>query len=195
MAADTSKLLRCFVAIDIPEDVTAEIAGLQRSLKQYGARISWARPEGIHLTLKFLGDVESGLIPDVISALNAAVSSSKTFTVSAEGVGCFPNSRRPRVMWIGLDGGDSLRAVQGAVDSAMKPLGFDREKRKFNPHLTLGRVKSPQGIEDVVHRMEELGFPKREFPASEIRLMQSDLQPAGAVYTVIHAISLLPANS
>ena len=77
----------------------------------------------------------------------------------------------------------------------MKPLGFDREKRKFNPHLTLGRVKSPQGIEDVVRRMEELRFPKQEFPASEIRLMQSDLQPSGAVYTVIHAISLLPANS
>jgi 2'-5' RNA ligase len=195
MAADTSKPVRCFIAIDIPEDVKAEIAGLQRSLKQYGARISWARSESIHLTLKFLGDVEPGSIPDVIGALEAAVSSSTAFTVCAEGVGCFPNSRRPRVMWVGLDGGDSLRAVQGAVESAMKPLGFDKEKRKFNPHLTLGRVKSPQGIDDVVRRMEQLGFPKREFPASEIRLMQSDLQPAGAVYSVIHAISLLPANS
>ena len=195
MATDTSKPLRCFVAIDIPVDVKAEIADLQHSLKQHGARISWARSEGIHLTLKFLGDVEPGLIPDVISALDAAVSSANAFTVSAEGVGCFPNSRRPRVMWIGLDGGDSLRAVQGAVESAMKPLGFDREKRKFNPHLTLGRVKSPQGVDGVVCQMEQLGFPKREFPASEIRLMQSDLQPAGAVYTVIHAISLLPANS
>ena len=195
MATDTSKPVRCFVAIDIPEDVKAEIAGLQHSLKQLGARISWARSEGMHLTLKFLGDVESGLIPDVIDALDAAVSSSKAFTVSAEGVGCFPNSRRPRVMWVGLDGGDSLMAVQEAVEAAMAPLGFDREKRKFNPHLTLGRVKSPQGIDDVVRRMEQLGFHRREFPALEIRLMQSDLKPTGAVYSVIHTISLLPANS
>lgn len=194
MASDDSKPVRCFVAIDIPETVKAEIAGLQGDLRQFRARVSWARSEGLHLTLKFLGDVESGLIPDVVSALDAAVSSSKAFTVSAEGVGCFPNSRRPRVMWVGLDGGDALRAVQEAVETALEPLGFERETRKFNPHLTLGRVKSAQGIDDVVRRMEQLGFIKREFPATEIRLMQSDLQPTGAVYTVLHTILLLPAD-
>ena len=195
MASDVSKPVRCFVAIEIPEAVKAEIAELQRALKQFRARVSWARSESIHLTLKFLGNVESGLIPEVVGALDAAVSSSKAFMVRAEGVGCFPNSRRPRVMWVGLDGEDDLRVVQGAVESAMEPLGFERETRKFNPHLTLGRVKSTQGIDDVVRRMEQLGFVKREFPATEIRLMQSDLQPTGAVYTVIHTISLLPANS
>lgn len=195
MTSDDSKPVRCFVAIDIPEDVKAEIAGLQSDLRQFRARVSWARSEGIHLTLKFLGNVASGLIPDVVSALESVISSSKAFTVRVEGVGCFPNSRRPRVMWVGLDGGDALRTVQEAVEIALEPLGFERETRKFNPHLTLGRVKSAQGIDDVVRRMEELGFNKREFPATEIRLMRSDLQPTGAVYTVLHTISLQPADS
>jgi 2'-5' RNA ligase len=195
MASDDSKAVRCFVAIDIPDAVKAEIAGLQRDLRQFRARVSWARTEGIHLTLKFLGDVKLGLIPNAVHSLETAVSSLKGFTVSAEGVGCFPNSRRPRVMWVGLDGGDALRAVQETVETALEPLGFEQETRKFNPHLTLGRVKSAQGIDDVVRRMEELGFTRREFPATEIRLMQSDLQPTGAVYTVLHTFSLLPANS
>ena len=195
MTSDFSKPIRCFIAIDIPEAVKAHIAELQGALRQYGARISWARSEGIHLTLKFLGDVRQDLIPGISKALESVTVSTEAFIVSAKGVGCFPNSRRPRVLWVGLDGGNDLIQLQQVVETALVPLGFKREKRKFNPHLTLGRIKGPQGVDNVVQEMERLGFPKQEFPASEIRLMQSDLQPSGAVYSVLKAMSLLPPRS
>jgi 2'-5' RNA ligase len=105
-------------------------------------------------------------------------------------VGCFPNSRRPRVLWVGLDGGEPLLAIQEAVEQATEPLGFEREHRKFHPHLTLGRVRLPNGIDRVVAEMERQGFDRHEFITAEIRLMRSELHPTGAVYSVLHSVKL-----
>ena len=182
--------IRCFIAIDIPAEIKAELSRLQDSLKGLGVSISWTKPQGIHLTLKFLGDVDPEKIPRVMESMESAAGTVEGFSVVAEGVGCFPSARRPRVLWVGLDGGEALTAIQQAVEAAVEPLGFERERRKFHPHLTLGRVRHPGGVERVVAELERLGFPRQEFQAVDIRLMQSDLRPTGAVYTLLHSANL-----
>jgi 2'-5' RNA ligase len=190
MAMDRKQSLRCFIAIDIPEEIKTDLVKLQDSLRRQGGSISWTRPEGIHLTLKFLGNVESDVIPKIAASLEETATGMGSFSVAVEGVGCFPNSRQPRVLWVGLDGGEPLLAIQEAVEQATVPLGFEREHRKFHPHLTLGRVRQPNGIDRVVTEMERLGFARHEFTAAEIRLMRSELHPTGAVYFVLHSAKL-----
>ena len=191
MVAENYRPIRSFIAIDIPAEVKSELTKLQNSLKHLGAVVSWTRREGVHLTLKFLGDVEPHVIPDIVNALIGAVNHTMAFNIIVEGVGCFPNPRRPRVLWVGLQGGESLSLLQSAVESATEPLGFPPEHREFHPHLTLGRVKDPRGIERVVRELEHLGFPRQEFTASEVRLMKSELKPTGAIYTMLHSIPLI----
>jgi len=171
-------------------EIKTELSRLQDSLKRQGASVSWTRSDGIHLTLKFLGDVDQAVIPKIIEALSTAAGSVSPFAVVAEGVGCFPNARRPRVLWVGLNGGAPLVTIQDAVEKTTEPLGFPREQRAFHPHLTLGRVRRPEGIERVVRELERQGFPRQEFRAHELRLMKSELQPGGAVYSQLHSVEL-----
>jgi 2'-5' RNA ligase len=191
MAIENPQPIRSFIAIDIPMEIKSELTKLQNSLKRLGTAVSWTRPESVHLTLKFLGDVEPSVIPDIINALNSAITHTTSFNIIVEGVGCFPSPHRPRVLWVGLNGGESLSQLQNAVESTIEPLGFPREHRDFHPHLTLGRVKNPHGIERVVRELEHLGFSRQEFTATEIRLMKSDLKPTGAVYTLLNPFPLL----
>lgn len=188
--SDNSYPTRCFIAIDIPDEIKSGLSALQHSLKRLGASISWTRSEGIHLTLKFLGNVDQEVIPEVIKSMETVVSDSGSFTVMVEGVGCFPSPHRARVLWVGLDGGESLITLQKLVEDAMELVGFPKEERRFHPHLTLGRVRNPHGVDRVVQEMQQSGFPRQEFTASDIRLIKSDLQPSGAVYTMLHSSQL-----
>jgi 2'-5' RNA ligase len=190
MATERKQSIRCFIAIDVPEEIKGDLAKLQDSLRRLGASISWTRTEGIHLTLKFLGNVESDVIPKISVSLEEASSKVMPFSVAVEGVGCFPNARRPRVLWVGLDGGEPLQTIHEAVEAATEPMGFQREHRKFHPHLTLGRVRQPNGIDRVVREMERLGFARHEFTSTEIRLMRSELHPTGAVYSELYSAKL-----
>ena len=190
MADDRKQSIRCFIAIDIPDEIKTDLAKLQDSLRRQGGAVSWTRAEGIHLTLKFLGNVESDVIPQIAASLQDASRTVAPFSVVAEGVGCFPNSRRPRVLWVGLDGGKPLMEIQEAVEQATESLGYEREHRKFHPHLTLGRVRQPNGIDRLVKEMERLGFARHEFTATEIRLMRSELRPTGAVYSELYSAKL-----
>jgi 2'-5' RNA ligase len=191
MSSDSVQFIRCFIAIDIPSEIKSKVSVLQDSLKRSGASIAWTKPEGIHLTLKFLGDIDQQKIPDLIGSMESAAKDAKPFVVVAEGVGCFPNPRRPRVLWVGLNGGEALISLQDRVEASVEPLGFDREQRRFHPHLTLGRVRNPFGVERVVTELERLGYSRQEFMVNEVRLMKSDLQPTGAVYTLLHSVELM----
>ena len=184
--------MRCFIAISLPEELKAKISGIKEKLKSAGADVSWTRPEGMHLTLKFFGEIEDKRIPKIEKALDAVVDGIPTFTLSVSGMGTFPDMRRPRVIWIGLkeDGGNLLRLQKG-VEEDLKKTGFPSEDRRFTPHITLGRIRSNKNTDKLLRlieeeKVEELG----SFDVSEVHLIKSELKPAGAEYTELYSIIL-----
>ena len=184
--------MRCFIAISLPYELKAKISGIQEKLKAAGADVSWTRPEGMHLTLKFFGEIEDKRIPKIEKALDAVVDGIPTFTLSVSGMGTFPDMRRPRVIWIGLkeDGGNLLRLQKG-VEEDLKKTGFPSEDRRFTPHITLGRIRSNKNTDKLLRRIEEEKVEELgSFDVSEVHLIKSELKPAGAEYTELYSIIL-----
>ncbi len=192
------EMLRLFIAINLPDDLlealTATQRQLQRKLTAYPLR--WTRPEGIHLTLKFLGDVDPARIPALTEALNRAAAKHASFILPVGGLGMFPNARRPNVLWVGVHDGDHhLRHLAADVDKAMARLGWPREKRSFNGHLTLARVKKQAGNRERRMLGETVdglvGYARLgALPVQTIHIMRSQLRPNGAVYTAVQAVPL-----
>ena len=188
--------IRAFIAVELPPAVREAVEGVVRELRSgIGDGVRWVRPEGIHLTLKFLGDIDADSVPAISDALGSCAASAAPFDLFLEGVGVFPNARRPRVVWIGLGGAlEPLLALQQSVERELEELGFARERRPFTPHLTLGRVRdgvSASQVRGVSEAIAATTVERRaELPVREISLMQSDLRPSGAVYTRLYAAEL-----
>ncbi len=184
------KTIRSFIAIELSENILAAIADLQKQLKNQVPKdtVRWVQPEGIHLTLQFLGDVPLPKIEPIAQALVTACAPFRPFSITVGGLGCFPNLRRPRVTWVGVEEPTgTLAALQKAVERALIPLGFTPEKRAFHPHLTLGRTRR-QASRDQAQALGTL-VSKTSLPllgqmeVQWVSLMRSDLRPTGAVYT------------
>ncbi len=177
--------IRAFIAIPLPREVIDQARRLQRQLQQEGLRMRWVRPEAIHLTLKFLGDIDRGRIADIEKALEATAGSSGAMALAAKGIGVFPTVRKVRVLWMGIAGETPLLIeCHRNLDAQLSLLGFTPEKRRFNAHLTLARAKGRLEPHRLVRCMETIsGFEAVPFAARRIILYQSDLRPDGAVYT------------
>ena len=179
---------RVFLAIDPPEAVLKKIAAIQEALrKNIHGSISWVRPQGIHLTLKFFGDIGRKDIGEISRLVSGHAAASRELKLDVQGLGVFPNSRRPRVLWIGV-GGDVVRLIdlQQAIDRGLEACGFKREERPFRAHLTLARIKSPQGLAGIDKTLAEKGPESAgSFEAKGLTLFKSDLTPKGAIYTVL----------
>lgn len=177
--------MRSFVAVEVPGSIRKGLATLQARLRGSGADVKWVRPESVHLTLKFLGEIEGGAVADIREALREVIHRHEPFSVRVGGVGCFPRLNQPRVVWVGLSGDDGrLISLQREVESAMEALGFQREERGFRPHLTLGRVRSPKARERLVGLVQALQEADvGEFQVRSVVLFQSELHPSGARYT------------
>ncbi|MBI5755827.1 MAG: RNA 2',3'-cyclic phosphodiesterase [Nitrospirae bacterium] len=188
--------MRCFISISLPEGTKRGIVAIQERLKSSGADVSWTRPEGMHLTMKFLGEVEEKRLSKIETALNRAVSDISLFSLNVSEIGIFPDMRRPRVVWIGLkEDGDNLVRLQKGVEEELRKIGFPSENRGFTPHITLGRIRSNRNIEKLLNLIEEekvieLG----SFEVSDVHLMRSELKPAGAVYTELYKAVLVAGN-
>lgn len=190
-------MIRTFIALDINDDVRAAIkscaADLQRDVPDRAVR--WVKPESIHLTLKFLGDVYEKTVPDIKAGLEAAAAQVRPFRMNVAELGCFPNERRPRVIWVGVqEGSGALKALFDALEKQMSDLGFDPERRKFHPHLTLGRVRRSASRSEVhevarVLQSDRIG-PLGAVDCSQVHLYQSDLRPSGAVYSRLASAGL-----
>lgn len=187
--------LRAFIAISLPDPVLQGIVTAQETLKRSGLKIRWVRKEGIHLTLKFLGDIDRDSVEKISEAMERATGSFSPFTLWAEGIGVFPNLRRPRVAWVGLSGDiEILRALQRDLESQLSGLGFPKEKRPFKGHLTLGRVKGRLDGIKLQEALEDLGdFRTESFTAQSLVLFQSELRPDGAVYSRVAEVPLKSA--
>ncbi len=163
------------------------MAEVQARLKESGAEASWTRPEGIHLTLKFLGEVPEESVSAVTKALAQAVEGLGRFPLKVSGIGIFPNEKNPRVVWIGISGElDKLMGIQIRVEEQMARLGPRQEGRIFTPHLTLGRIKhvpSRGSWTRALEAVKDIKLPG--FDATAVSLMKSELKHSGAVYTEI----------
>jgi 2'-5' RNA ligase len=183
--------IRTFIAVRIPDSIRDRIAKLQTELRKHGADIKWVRPESIHVTLKFLGDVEETRMEEVGEAVEKAVEHIPPFVVSVNGLGTFPNDRRPRVLWVGVDQGDGeLVDMAKRIEDSLSVLGFEKEERRYSAHLTMGRVRSPRRIGETVRAMHVSDFSGGAFRVEEVFVMKSDLKPTGAVYTALKTIKL-----
>jgi 2'-5' RNA ligase len=174
--------IRCFVAIEIPEEVRKAVAQLPQHFRHDARNLRWTRPENIHLTLKFLGDIPEKQLAQVKDSLPEAVSQVRMFSFRVAGLGAFPNLRRARILWAGVHNKDGqLVGLAQRVDDALQAVGIAPEKRHYQPHLTVARVKSSLngGFAEA--------FSKYEFEAGlvdvrQLVLMRSELRPSGAVY-------------
>jgi len=149
-------------------------------------------PEKIHLTLKFFGNIDESRIDPIVKSIEGPVQNISPFTVSVRGMGAFPHFKNPRVIWVGLvDGKGVLVSFQKEVEKELGKIGFEPEDRGFHPHLTLGRVKSNRGRDELVGRMEKFREGEfGDFHVERVILFKSDLKPSGPIYTALREVRL-----
>lgn len=196
------QLLRLFIALELTPEVKLSLARLQDDLKRQlpPKVVRWTNPEGIHLTLKFLGDTPADKVDAVGQAMAQAAAGFAPFSFTVAGFGCFPNAHRANVLWVGApEVPKALAGLQRAVDLRLHALGYAKETRPFSPHLTLGRVNKAittaerQKLAEVIAKAQvgALGV----VPVHEVILFQSDLKPTGPVYTPLARAPLLGAET
>ena len=180
----SSSSIRTFICIEVPKSIRERIGALQQTVGLHDAKISWVKPSNIHLTLKFLGDVTATRIPAVISAVERAARLSRTFEIEVGGAGCFPSAKRPRVFWVGLTAvPDGLARLHALIEEELVGEGFAPDARKFSPHLTIGRVRSPKNVPRVAEDLIATDFERENFQTTDVIVMRSDLNPSGSIYT------------
>ena len=191
MSGIANMYLRCFVAIGIPEPIKRDIGELIEILKKYNVDVKWVIHENLHLTLKFLGNTQEILLPKIKESLLNIVLSYEPFYIKICTTGVFPNRRYPRVIWVGVEDSGILTKLKKDIEDAMVLLGYQKEDRGFNPHLTLGRVRSQKGVTNLVNELDN--FKDRDFGSinvESIKLMKSELKPKGAEYSCLDEIPL-----
>ncbi len=184
-----AKKIRTFVAIELPYSVKEFLEGVSSRLKKCGADVKWVRINGIHLTLKFLGYVDTDLVPIIERDLRLVFAEQRPFPLGVLGLGAFPGLARPRVIWAGLDDPENMAArLASKVDEILEPLGFQREKRPLTPHLTLGRVRSSKNCGDLIEAVRQsMDISGPTFVADHAVLFESILKPTGAEYSVLRS--------
>jgi len=178
-------MMRTFIAIDVPGSVKLELEKFTEELRKTGAMVTWVKPERMHLTLKFLGDVPTEKIEEIKQALQATAESFTPLRLQPVGCGAFPSIKQMRVVWVGLRGDDEqLKELQKRLETALSPLGFAAEDRPFRAHLTLGRVKGKRHLNSLQEALLTCQrFQAGAFEVAELTLYKSDLRPTGPIYT------------
>ena len=190
-------VIRAFIAIPLPDTLLDELATIQRRLEGriLPCSVRWVRAEGIHLTLKFLGDTPTDKVPQIKQALAAVARNAPACTFTVGELGCFPNPRRPRVVWVGVqEPTGRLAVLQDAIEEVMAPFGYKPEGRGFKPHLTLGRVGRKARRDEAARVGEVVASTDvgqlAEVVADRFELIRSVLKPTGAEYTALEEFHL-----
>jgi RNA 2',3'-cyclic 3'-phosphodiesterase len=188
--------IRSFIAIELPPEVKSTLARVQTQLKSGSkAPVKWVDPGSIHLTLQFLGYIDSGITGNITAALEQACRGMRPFPIGLEGLGVFPNQRRVRVVWVGLTGEvEKLGLLQGRIASGLAPLGFKAEVRPFSPHVTLARVREQATPEERQSLGQLVAGTTMEgggnLNVNAVHLMRSQLTREGPVYTRLASVIL-----
>jgi 2'-5' RNA ligase len=184
--------VRLFVALEIPSSIRQNLAALLSSFRSVTKEPRWVRAENLHVTLKFLGEVVEAKVDTVRGSLGG-IRSDKAVSLEFRGLGFFPNEKRPRVFWAGMEATPNLKTLAGDIEGAMEKLGIPREKREFSPHLTLARFERPRLPEALRNLITD--NQQREFGSlrtNEFHLVQSKLKPGGAEYTTVATFQFAP---
>lgn len=183
--------MRLFVALDFPDEARQALRDLMDQLRRESHGARWVRPEGMHVTLMFLGETDAKNLAAIRGAL-AEIHSATPVEMHFRGLGFFPNERRPRVLWCGIEASPNLAELTTCVEGRLEPLGFPRETRDFVPHLTVARFPSPDGHQNLVRAAKELKeYDFGTTRESQMYLYQSVLHPSGAKYTRLESFSFV----
>ncbi|MCX5899785.1 MAG: RNA 2',3'-cyclic phosphodiesterase [Proteobacteria bacterium] len=184
--------IRTFIALELPDELKMSLARLQKTFMQSTAGVKWVRPESVHLTLKFLGATSMEKVGTVCRVLERLARDVSPFFFEVSGIGAFPNSRNPKVLWAGLRVEDRLKAFQEALETELADIGFATEGRPFAPHLTLGRIRDGLVRKDIAGLIERFSAERfGGFTSDHIIFFKSDLKPSGPVYEAIKDITLM----
>jgi RNA 2',3'-cyclic 3'-phosphodiesterase len=184
--------VRIFIAVEISPGAKAKLTSLEEALKKTNADVKWVKPDNIHITLKFLGDVPGEDIEKINKAVQVAVAGLKSFKISFCQVGGFPSLKNPRVIWVGVEEGrEELSKISQVIDREITRLGFSPEERVFIPHLTIGRVRTHKNIKELAQTIEK--YKSDDFGQglmNKVLVMESKLSPAGPTYSVVKEVRL-----
>ena len=187
--------IRTFIAVELPGDIKKRLDEVEDSLKALRIGAKWVAPESIHLTLKFLGEISTDTVKGVTDVIEEAALGIPEFRLKVRGLGVFPDPRRVRVVWAGLEGEvDKLVELQKRLDRGLEKLGFVPESRPFTPHLTLARVRDDTPAvqrQSMAKLVESTAFEGGEFSVDSLSLMRSQLRREGAIYTRLVSVPLL----
>jgi len=187
--------MRLFVALEIPSAVRENLAALLESLRVVSPQTRWVRPQNLHVTLKFMGEVPETKLAATCSAL-AGGRSDQPVTLDFRGLGFFPNEKRPRVFWAGIDASPNLKTLAADLERAMEKLGIPREQRPFSPHLTLARFEPPGLPEKLRSAIQENAAREfGSFRTNQYHLIESKLKPSGAEYTTFESFPFVAAEA
>jgi 2'-5' RNA ligase len=184
--------MRLFVAIEIPQDIRTAYTSLLKELRSVAPQAKWVRAENLHVTLKFLGNTDPAILGALQSVLSV-IRSEQTVRLEFCGLGLFPNEKRPRVFWAGMEASPNLKTLAADIDQAAHRLGFPLEDRPFMPHLTLARFEPPgilAKLREATHAHEAQSFGS--LTTSEFHLIESKLKPTGAEYTTVQTVCFAP---
>ena len=177
--------IRVFIALSLPDHVRKGLAQIQARVRSRGIKASWTKPENLHLTLKFLGNIQIQDQGSLISAMKDTMTGFPSFELSAGGLGVFPNVKKARVLWTGIGGRtDLLENIFKCLEGYLHVLGIKREKHRFSPHITLGRIKAlilPAKLIPLIQECKDIR--SRPFEFESLDLFKSELTPLGAIHT------------
>jgi RNA 2',3'-cyclic 3'-phosphodiesterase len=184
--------VRAFLAVAIHQGLRDTLAALSGRLRQSTANVSWVKPENVHITLRFLGDVDESRVDRLSELLAVAYRTIPAFPLTVAGVGGFPSARQPRVVWTGVSPRDgAIQQLYRHAEDAARGIGLEAEKRRYTPHITLGRLRDPKEAGDLpVLIAREMEFAAGDIHVSRVALFRSKLSPKGATYTVIREFPL-----
>lgn len=183
--------IRTFIALLINDELKNKLKQIQEALRSANADVKWIAPEGMHLTLKFLGNIGFSQIAGACKAVAEIADKFSSFPISLSSVGAFPSINCPQIIWVGVDEGkEIIYEMNQQIENRLAMLGFKKEKKRFNPHLTIGRVRSLNGFTELTKRIATIETPVERIVVSDICIMKSQLNSQGAIHSVLGKIAL-----
>jgi RNA 2',3'-cyclic 3'-phosphodiesterase len=183
--------IRTFIAVPLPDLLKQDVDKLIVGFKPLADGISWVRAANLHFTLRFLGDIEKNSIPALKQSIESHLSGISQFKIRLAGLGCFPNLNRPRVVWVAAAGDiEQMKELAGKVETACRESDYGSADKPFAPHLTIGRVKFPSGLDELIGNIKTVKFETDSFTVEKVIIYKSDLTPRGPIYTVMGEVVL-----